>query len=537
MADFSKIEELAKSHFGKAEFRSGEREAIEHLLAGGNAIAFHHGGKESRLLYLLPSMLLPGPAVALTPGTKQSKAQAEEQVPTEAIHASWQDLLQEEWRARTAALNPSILALDDVEQLPDAIRAQPQLRGSLVELIRACKGARVLGLSSYGSPQLPGQLSSLLGVTLEPFYVDFFKSNVMYEVIKVAGAERRKRMAVRIATELPRPGIYYCSSVKSAKELYQELRENEVETGMFHPQLRAPERAMALEDFCNHRLHALITVGFPGAVASRSARFCVHYDLPESLEEYYYQASSTGSTDKPSRCILLFERIDRSAVTSKAAAKDPLPADAVALYKSLQHLYAARQHAIALPAIADAAGVPAKKARVVATILKEAGFLSETKGGQITPLAPVDERSIVSAVSAFRGLKEHDRRQFQELVNYAESGICRQKVLMRFFGFEDVDACGLCDNCRKGTETKARASTRAKKGFPAAAAAARAAAGETSPGAPTAVKGPRGWSRGDLVAHEAWGEGEVKQVWGDKLRVHFPGLGEKIVKADFVKPA
>jgi hypothetical protein len=38
------------------------------------------------------------------------------------------------------------------------------------------------------------------------------------------------------------------------------------------------------------------------------------------------------------------------------------------------------------------------------------------------------------------------------------------------------------------------------------------------------------------VRHPAWGEGEVKQAWGDKLRVHFPGLGEKVIKAEFVEP-
>jgi ATP-dependent DNA helicase RecQ len=254
---------------------------------------------------------------------------------------------------------------------------------------------------------------------------------------------------------------------------------------------------------------------YPGDDIAHLARFSVHYELPATLEQYYYEACSTGPVNKPARCIMLFERADYLAQSSRAAAKDPSPAEAMQAVRAIRELEDAR-HTPTAEKLAQTAQLSSKKARLVATLLKDAGIVSEDDDGVLHVLEEREE-AVQSATSDYRRHKDDERKRFREIVNYAESGICRQKLLLRFFGRDEIEEqCGICDNCRKGKEVRARAVTRAR----------------------TRARGPdRPWSRGDLVEHDAWGEGEVKQVWGDKLRVHFPGLGEKIIKAEFVRPA
>lgn len=498
---------------------SGAPETVERLASDVNVLLFHHPERDVSALAAEAAERRGGFALALKAGMKPAKPRGEPAPPGrgELVVAAWSQLKDEAWRAALGAAQPALLFLPDAEQGLEALKALPRGTALLHELWARAGNPPVLAASSFASPPLAESLAERFeSGEFEVRYLEYFRANVMFEVLATGDETRKRRMALRIANELPGPGMYYCATVKAAKELHAALAAEGVESVLLHQQQRAPDRALAREDFVHRRARVLVTSMFPGEAAARGARYCVHADLPMGLDQYYYEACSTGPAEKPARAVLLYERADYAKQLADAEAKDPTPAEALALLAAVRDQTALRGGA-EIGAAADSAGLAAKKGRLVAGLLKEAGLLSEARG-KLRPVEPSDEKAAAAAVTAYRRRRDLERRRFHEVVNYAETGICRVKVLLRHFGREDVDPCGLCDNCRKGKEDRARKVARTR--------------GVAHSGAQH-----KRWSRGDLVSHATWGEGEVKQVWGDKLRVHFPGLGEKVLKAEFVKPA
>jgi len=155
------------------------------------------------------------------------------------------------------------------------------------------------------------------------------------------------------------------------------------------------------------------------------------------------------------------------------------------------------------------------------------------------------------------------------MLRYSESQLCRTRLLLTYFGYgEQAEmACNHCDNCTRARQARAR-----KVGETAAArlAAHHAADREVkrreeqdneelddaarrkllaraiarrrarTPSRELKIKRnrgkpPRDFDKGDVVRHKTWGEGEVVRIQGDTIGAFFPGIGEKLLKAAFLK--
>ena len=511
MAELSQIDELAAAR--GLTLRPAEREALGRLHEGSNTAWFHGRDIEIEPLIELAAALTPGPTLVFRVGAKAGKGwkalQAERLAkPGKPIDAALTQLKDAEFTRAAVAAGTKLVVFTPADELLETLRVIPEGMARFHAFYDELGRPPLVFASPHAAQSLLEELTAQLDIAVpERSFIDYFRSNVMFEVLTAPPGERKPRLAARIAEELPGQGIFYCGSARQAKALATYLAQQNIETSAAHPQQRAADRALAIDDFAKARTRALVTAGYPGNTAARAARFCVHYDMPPGLERYYFEAVSTGPADKPARAVLLFERADYAQMGAKSEAKDPTPGEAAAMLKLLREAGVP----IALGTLAETAGLSAKKARTLAALLKDGGFvIDERLGLRIAP--GLDDRAAAAAVNEFRTHRETERRGFQDVVAYAESGICRVKLLMRFFGQGELEPCGLCDNCRKGKEQRVRAASRKH---------AQSRSGR--------------WSRGDVVRHAAWGEGEVKQVWGDKLRVHFPGLGEKVIKAEFVQ--
>ncbi len=387
-------------------------------------------------------------------------------------------------------------------------------------------GAAVL--TEHGERDVLRHLVKQLGLgSADVFFLEFFRPGLMFDVLRVPGDDAKRKLATRLATELQGSGLVFCETTRLARELALDMHEAGVDARLVHGQTRAREKADALSDFSNDRARVLITtetVTLPRG--KNDIRFVIHCGLPESLETYYEQVLLAGADGKQARAVMLFDRQDKSPRNMANLLQAPLLTDVLAVRAAVRDFSYDTERAT-LSHVAEHAGVPLKKARGMLQLLKDAGAVADAGGGY-RDVPEVSEDEVADALSSFRVRREHEHRQVKEVLNFAESRLCRNKVLHRYFGLEDVPACGLCDNCRRGTEKKVRLKAQRR----------REAATHEAPGAAAGGGGGASqWGRGDLVVHDKWGEGEVKQVWGDKLRIHFPGSGEKVIRADFVHPA
>jgi ATP-dependent DNA helicase RecQ len=206
--------------------------------------------------------------------------------------------------------------------------------------------------------------------------------------------------------------------------------------------------------------------------------------------------------------------------------------------------------------IAERADAPAKKARVVLSFLKEVGFAAEAPGARFAPMhiEPPTIEELARAANRYEQKRAQDRARLAAMLRYAQSHLCRTRLLVTYFGYTDAASCGSCDNCVRAAkhtpppprdaEEAARdqvsrrgGDAQTRRELLEEAMRRRHTAGRGRALKIERVKRPvfGPLEKGDIVRHERWGEGEVVRVVGDSIYTFFPVHGEKLLKASFLE--
>jgi ATP-dependent DNA helicase RecQ len=605
------IRELARERFGIQSFRPGQERTICNVLLGADTLAIMPTGAGKSLCYQLPALMLPGTTLVVSPLIALMKDQHDklEALGVEVLRLDSTLTPREEVAALARLARPEpCIAYVTPERLgdPDFRRSLARVKVALFvvdeahcisqwghdfrpaylglgQAVRELGRPTVLALTATAPQKVKDDILAQLDV-MDAAVVDIGLSrpNLRYHVMRAQTERKKRAVLVRLLERLGSKGgtgIVYAATVKNVEALAAFLNKNGIEAGTYHGRMRAREREEAQQSFMEHGVPQVMvaTNAFGLGVDKANLRFVMHYNFPGSLEAYYQEAGRAGRDGAPAHCVLLYQPDDKRIQSFFLGGRYPTPDQTVAVSAALRRLgdkaSASGAPPPTLKELAEAADVPAKKTRVVLSFLKDAGYADEIGGVQFAPVGQdmPDAATMARATARYDQKRTQDRARLASMLRYAQSHLCRNKLLYSYFGYNEDAAlvCGTCDNCSKAREESSeriavQVLAERRRALDAAAPTpmpahvgdgsqlsterrslleaqmARRRARQTRARSLRVERAARlstggsGFNLGDLVRHPTWGEGEVMTIAGDTIGAFFPGHGEKLLKAKFL---
>ncbi len=331
---------LLRDRFGFQEFRPAQKQVIDRVMAGENALAVMPTGSGKSLCYQLPALALPGVTLVVSPLIALMKDQVDQlnhlglpatvinsTVPREQqrsrleltiagriklLYVAPERFQNDEFRAGLARSEVSLFAVDEAHCIsqwghdfrPDYLRLR-QVIGNL-------KSPPVLALTATATPAVRRDILVQLGIGNAAQVVSGFdRPNLYLEVREVATNLEKIRAIIELARWAPL-GIVYAGTRKNVEEIYNSLRRAGIEAAAYHAGLALPDRKAIQERFMKASKCVIVATNAFGMGIDRSqVRFVVHADIPDSVEAYYQEIGRAGRDGEPARCLLLFNYADK----------------------------------------------------------------------------------------------------------------------------------------------------------------------------------------------------------------------------------
>ncbi|MBB5447526.1 MULTISPECIES: ATP-dependent DNA helicase RecQ [unclassified Paraburkholderia] len=551
--------------FGISRLRPGQRDIIRSVLERRDTLAVMPTGAGKSLCYQLPALHLDGWTLVVSPLIALMKDQFDKL--REAGIDAWRinstvpaAELRETYDALRSARRGIVFVTPEQltrPELIDALRARSRQRIELVvvdeahcvsqwghdfrpaflrivDAVKALGKPPILALTATATPDIREDIVRSLGLR-EPRIVNtgVYRDNLHYRVTQVSVVDGRQRASARareaktaalrtlLASETGR-GIVYTATVREAEQLAATVRGWEVAAACYHGRMSARERHDAQEAFVSGDVRVMIaTNAFGMGVDIPDIRFVVHYQMPGSIDAYYQESGRAGRDGEIARCELLFDLNDRRVQQFLALGRYPDAALLRRICDALAQRTTSPGPGVSARELLDAVpDLGRNKLAVALKILTDSRHVSRDRLQRYRLREVGEDSAIDAAVERYAQLATRDRDALQQMIDYAQTGGCRWRVMLEYFGdAQGFERCGTCDNCLNPLE----ATLEAQRTTP-----------EDKKPPRHASQKPR-FSRGDAVRVRKYGSGHVVFSTDEQVAVLFPDGSTRTFMARFVK--
>jgi ATP-dependent DNA helicase RecQ len=406
--------EALHRHFGFTEFREGQAEVIESVLAGNDTVAVMPTGGGKSLCYQLPALMMDGVTIVVSPLIALMKDQVDQLqargLATTYINSSLSYgetnkrlsemrrglyklvyVAPERFRSRvfTDSVNHvgvKLFAVDEAHCIshwghdfrPDYLR--------LNDAALALGRPRIVALTATATPHVRRDISQQLGLEKPLFFVaGFDRPNLAIRVVHTS-TESDKIEALRgILNNSSGAGIVYAATRKSVEQITSKLKMAGLSAEAYHAGMTEAERTRTQELFMRGKTRAIVaTNAFGMGIDKRDIRFVVHYHLPGSIEAYYQEVGRAGRDGLPSECTLFFNYADTRTHQFFIEGNHPPPELLSQVYYEL-FSYGAERLELSAHEIAQGLGIKNEMSiQSALSVLEKAGHLERGRSGNST---------------------------------------------------------------------------------------------------------------------------------------------------------
>lgn len=395
------LTEKLKQYFGFDKFKGDQETIIRNLLAGNDTFVLMPTGGGKSLCYQLPSLLMEGTGIVISPLIALMKNQVDvmngmsedgcvahylnsslnkssilqvmedvRQRKTKLLYVAPESLSKEENIEFLKTIKVSFYAIDEAHCISEwGHDFRPEYRNIRPTIMKIGK-APIIALTATATDKVRSDIKKNLGINdAKEFKSSFNRPNLYYEVrSKTQDVDRNIIMFIKQHAD--KSGIIYCLSRKKVEELAAVLQANNIKAAPYHAGLDSATRSQTQDDFLMERIDVIVaTIAFGMGIDKPDVRFVIHYDIPKSLEGYYQETGRAGRDGGEGLCIAFYSNQD---------------------------------------------------------LRKLEKFIDGKSGAE----------------------QDIGRQLLLETAAYAESSVCRRKMLLHYFGEEYTEEnCHNCDNC------------------------------------------------------------------------------------------
>ena len=326
MADNTQLTNALKEYFGFDSFKGNQEAIIENLLSGSDTFVLMPTGGGKSLCYQLPSLLMEGVAIVISPLIALMKNQVDamrsfseedgiahfinsslsrsaiEEVKadvlsgkTKLLYVAPESLTKEENIQFLQGVKISFYAVDEAHCISEwGHDFRPEYR-KIRPIISQIGNAPVIALTATATPKVQHDIQKNLGMTdAKVFKSSFNRSNLYYEVRK-KNQSIDKEIIKFIKSQEGKSGIIYCLSRKKVEDLAETLRVNGINALAYHAGMDSSARSENQDNFLMEKVEVIVaTIAFGMGIDKPDVRYVIHYDIPKSLEGYYQETGRAG---------------------------------------------------------------------------------------------------------------------------------------------------------------------------------------------------------------------------------------------------